>query len=372
MSTFFPLSSPDEQFLETNELRIILGADILDPLPDRREHIHIVLDGIMEPSQVICGGVNPLQLIEDAPRLLTGVYFIGHRSWCGIVFLILSRKKAQSLVEVTTLEDSTIKDVRLKGFQKGESPADADPERVNARLEAFEVSTLEDADEGLLAARFEFVDLHAGFLVGFQIVGGKLEAVDAGDDLIIDASIGGFQVIIHRSQPALGEANELLNPCSIHFSLTKHGVGVGFPDEWARPTNDDFLKQIEESKNPIAPSRVTAGHHEVSVKIANPAGLEITSVSACNQRELVVEIEEVVVNWGSRQQDHLLAPTVPAPPAIGSQQLFDIRVALGSPVAEVMGLVDQDDVRVPAGCGIEFLPSQFLLREHGSRNRRVA
>ena len=64
---------------------------------------------------------------------------------------------------------------------------------------------------------------------------------------------------------------------------------------------------------------------------------------------MTAEVEEVVVDRCSRQQDHLLAPPFSASAAVCAQQGFQVRVPLGIAVAEVVGFVDQDDIRVCPG-----------------------
>jgi len=82
-------------------------------------------------------------------------------------------------VEVSALQQPAIQDVRLKRSQKLQCPANADAKRLNARFEAFEIPTLENAHQSLLTAFFELVNLNTRFLESLKIVWGQLQMFDA-------------------------------------------------------------------------------------------------------------------------------------------------------------------------------------------------
>ena len=126
----------------------------------------------------------------------------------------------------------------LESLQKLQGAANTDPKRLDARLESLQVAALEDSNQRFFAARLELVPLRARFLVGFQVVGCKPEALDTGNDLLINSAIGGLQVISDRSQTALGE---------VYALSPDRCFRVGLANERPRPADDDLLQEIEQA-----------------------------------------------------------------------------------------------------------------------------
>ena len=91
----------------------------------------------------------------------------------------------------------------------------------------------------------------------------------------------------------------------------------------------------------------------------------------CDERELIVKVEQIVVNGRGCQEDDLFSAAIPAAASICTQQKFKICVRLGVAVPEVVRLINQHNIRISPGRWVELFAAQFFLRQDGSRDRGV-
>ena len=103
---------------------------------------------------------------------------------------------------------------------------------------------------------------------------------------------------------------------------------------------------------------------EIAVEIADPCGSKVAAVAARDERDLVVQIEQIVVDRRRSKEDHLLVRTVPAAPAVAAEHSFEVAVAVGVRVAKVVCFVHKHHVRLAPGSRIESISTKLLLRKH--------
>lgn len=105
--------------------------------------------------------------------------------------------------------------------------------------------------------------------------------------------------------------------------------------------------------------------------IADASRGEVAAIATREQRELIVEIEQVVVDRRGSEQDQLLASAVASAAAVEANEALQVLVALGIAVAEVVRLIDQDHISVTAVFDGEVELAQLFLRHDNRRDRRV-
>src|SRR5260370_65994 len=96
-------------------------------------------------------------------------------------------KQAHGFPETRAVKHLPIQDIAFKRLQKLQCPADADAEGIYATFKAFEVAAFKNTDQGFFASFLKLVTDYTLFLIGFQTVRGKLQALDAVHQLIVDA-----------------------------------------------------------------------------------------------------------------------------------------------------------------------------------------
>src|SRR5260370_27555033 len=138
----------------------------------------------------------------------------------------------------------------------------------------------------------ELVTGYALLLVGFQPIGCELQSLDAVHQLIVNASIGGFQVIPYRLQPALGPANGL---------TFDGGIGIGFLDKGASTPYDYLFQQIQQTYATFLLKIGPAGSLKVPIKVTNACSSKITAVSSSKEVDLIVQVKDVVVDRGGSE-----------------------------------------------------------------------
>ena len=272
-----------------------------------------------------------------SPGFFVGVQLIGPAGRGRLLLLVLSRQVARGFLERCAIEELAVEQVALEGLGELQGAPHADAEGVDAGLEALQVAAPEDAGEGLLPALLELVSGDAGFLVGLELVGGEPEVLYGGDDFVVDAAVGGLQVIADRLQPALRPGN---------LPAVDHGLGVVLADEGPGSPDDHLFEQVEQGRADFAIGYVASCIEEESVEVADAGAGEVAAVAAGDQGNLVVEVEDVVVDGRCGEENQLLAAAVPAPAGVGADNALQVLIALGGTVAEVVGLVDQDYVGV--------------------------
>ena len=77
------------------------------------------------------------------------------------------------------------------------------------------------------------------------------------------------------------------------------------------------------------------------------------------QQDLVVEVEDGVVDGGGGEEDDAFVAFAAA------EELLEILVAVGVGVAEVVGFVDEDDVKAAVFFDLKVFASEFFLGNDG-------
>src|SRR5712692_6333532 len=103
---------------------------------------------------------------------------------------------------------------------------------------------------------------------------------------------------------------------------------IGASDEGAGAADYHFLQQIEQRECAVANAQRAACCEKILVQVADTAGGEVAAVATGDERELVVEIHQVIVDGCRGQQDDFLARAVAAAAAVGTQYAFDGAIAL--------------------------------------------
>src|SRR5260370_32921737 len=178
----------------------------------------------MQSLQIVQLSVKCWQCLYELASLRMGIQLIRERTGRGIVLFVLTCKKAHSLLEARAVQHFTFQNIAFERFQELQGPAHTDAKGIYAAFKAFDVAAVEDSYQSFFATFLELVTGYALLLVGFQPIGCELQSLDAVHQLIVNASIGGFQVIPYRLQPALGPANWLT------FDV---GIAIGFLDKGA-------------------------------------------------------------------------------------------------------------------------------------------
>jgi hypothetical protein len=119
-------------------------------------------------------------------------------------------------------------------------------------------------------------------------------------------------------------------------------------------------------------TRLAAGGEEVVVEVADAGGGKVGAVVAGEEVDLVVEVENGVVDRRGGELDDLLAPAAAPAPAVGGEQRLQVEVAVGVAVAEVVRLVDEDDVHVFQAAQLELLLAEALLGDDAGGDGRFA
>src|SRR6266849_4468957 len=227
-----------------------------------------------------------------------GIQLFRERIGCGVILFVLACEKAHSPLEAGTVQYLSFQNIAFKCFQELQCPAHADAEGIYAALKAFEVAAFEDTNQGFFATLLKLVTGYPLFFVVFQSIGRKLQSLNVLHQLIVDASICRLKVIAYSFQFALRPANGL---------ALDGGVGIGFFDKGTGATYHDLFQQIEEGYTSFLLLVGTPGNLEVSIEIANARGREITAISASKEIDLIIQVEDVVVDGGCREQNEFFA-----------------------------------------------------------------
>src|SRR5258708_25247120 len=314
----------------------------------------------MQLVEIVQLGGKCRQRLDKLASFCMGVQLIGKRARGGVVLLVLAGEVAHGFLEAGAIEHLAIQDVAFKGLEELQRAAHTDAEGLDAALEALKVAAFEDADQGLFASLLELVALNTLFLVGFKAIRGKLQALDAVDELVVDASIGGFEVVADGLQPAFWPVDGLALDGS---------VGVGLFDKRARATDDDLFEQVEKGDAGFLLVVGTAGRLEVFEQVADTGGGEITAIPTCEEVDLVIEVEDGIVDGSGREQDEFFALAADlAAPAVGGQNALEILVALGIAIAEVVAFIHEQDIGVQYVTAIELVASQDFLGDNACGN----
>src|SRR5260370_27648190 len=77
------------------------------------------------------------------------------------------------------------------------------------------------------------------------------------------------------------------------------GIGVGFFDEGTRTAYHYLFQQIEEGYATFLLLVDSPGNLEVSIEITNTCGRKVTTISASEEIDLIVQVKDSVVNGSS-------------------------------------------------------------------------
>src|SRR5258708_39566589 len=198
-----------------------------------------------------------------------GIQLIRERPGRGIVLFVLTCKKAHSLLVACAVQHLAFQNIAFKRFQELQGPAHTDTKGIYAAFKAFEVAAFEDSYQSFFATFLELVTGYALILVGFQPIGCELQSLDAVHQLIVNASIGSFQVIPYRLQSAFGPTNGL---------ALDGGIGIGFLDKGASTPYDYLFQQIEESYATFLLEIGPAGGLKVPIKVTDSWSSKGTAV----------------------------------------------------------------------------------------------
>ena len=164
-----------------------------------------------------------------------------------------------------------------------------------------------------------------------------MQTLNGRHDFVVDARIGGLQVVPHRLEATFWPFDEL---------TPDHGFGVGLAHEGAGAAYHNLFQQVEERDARLVVRHVAAGVQKEAIQVADARTGEVAAVAPGYQRQLVVQVEDVVVDGRRRQQNELLAAAFPPSVPVGADDALQALVALGGAIPEVVGLVNQDDVGV--------------------------
>ena len=145
------------------------------------------------------------------------------------------------------------------------------------------------------------------------------------------------------------------------------------PNKGACAPNDDLLKNVEEGNPGLWRSLDAASGDKIALQVADACGGKIVAIPTRNQIDLVVEVEDAIVDGGSREQNEFLACLAELAIAfVGGKDAFKILVALRVAVAEIVAFIDQKHVGTLHVTHIVALASQHLLRHDGRGNASTA
>jgi hypothetical protein len=146
------------------------------------------------------------------------------------------------------------------------------------------------------------------------------------------------------------------------------GVGIGRLDERARAANDNFFEQVEEGDAAFTLAGGASGGEKIFLQVADTGGGEVAAVAAGEEVNLVVEVKDGVVDGSRGQQNQFLALAADGSATIiSSQNTLKRTVALGAAIAEVVALINEEDIRVLHYANVKFLAAKrFLSNDAGS------
>jgi len=360
-----PRQLPLEQRLERGQLVVLCPGDVAHLVPDVGELLDIARQVAVQPAPVVLLRVQPRQALDDGPRFGGLIDSLGlrARNWGvaiarGLGVFLIGHHQPHCSLKRGRVQDDALLHVLVEGLDKLQGAADGDAERVDARFQPLEEPALEDADQRLLPAQLELILLLLLPLVRLQVVMRQVQRLDIAHDLTVQPLVRALQVVAHGAQPPLGPTD----------ALTGDGrLGIGPADELARAPDDDLFQQVEDAHAALLDRFAPRGQEKL-VQVADVCARKIGPVVARDQVDLVVQIENVVVDGRSGQQDQLLAAAAPPAAPVERQQPLEGRVARGAPVAEVVRLVYQHDIHVGQAAQVEIVLPQLLLREHHGRD----
>ena len=163
----------------------------------------------------------------------------------------------------------------------------------------------------------------------------QLQASIRLDNLLVEAFVSRFQIVFDCAELALRPG---------HFLAPDGRFGIGPLDELTCAANDYFFQQVEDADAAFF-DELAPRCKEILIQVADARRCKIGTVISGEQIDLVVEIEDVVVDWRGRQQDQLFAPAVATSPTIGRENIFKL-LTLRPLVTEVMRLVDENHIDI--------------------------
>src|SRR5262249_50918248 len=107
---------------------------------------------------------------------------------------------------------------------------------------------------------------------------------------------------------------------------------------------------------------------KVCVQVANTSRGEVGAVITGEQIDLVVQIENVVVDGWRCQENELFTPAITSAATIGSKDIFELEIALGASITEIVGFVHENHIHVSHLTDIEIIDSEALLSDHICRD----
>src|SRR2546427_6448927 len=278
----------------------------------------------------------------------------------GYVFriLIIVFEQAYRDSERGCIEDDAILHILRKGLNEFQGTTDGDTERVNAGFQTFQQAAFKDTHQRDLPSKLEVVLLLPGPLVAFEVVVRQVEGFDGVNDVLVEAFISCFQIVFNGVK-LTSRPGDLL--------ATHGGIWIGATNELACPPNNDFFEQVEDTDTTFF-DRLPASCQKVGVQVPNPSRGEVGAVIAGEEIDLVVQIEDVVVNGRCCQQNELFAPTISATATIRSEDIFELEIALGAFIAEIVSFVNENHIHVSHIPDVEIIDGEALLRDDIRRN----
>src|SRR5215471_13364147 len=135
---------------------------------------------------------------------------------------------------------------------------------------------------------------------------------------------------------------------------------IGTPDELACPSDDDFFQQVKNTDTTFF-NGLPAGCQKVGVQVANTSRGEVGAVITSEQIDLVVQIENVVVDGCRCQENELFTPAIASTATISSKDIFELEIALGASITEIVGFVNENHIHVSHLTNVEIINSEALL-----------
>ena len=113
------------------------------------EQLDVGLHVVGQLPQVELVQIDRGQALDVRPWPRHGVEFLGQAAGRQVVFLVPGQEPHR-LLEILRRDDLAVQQVVLVGLLEGQRPAQAQAERLDARLQPLQEAGLEDADQGHL------------------------------------------------------------------------------------------------------------------------------------------------------------------------------------------------------------------------------
>ncbi len=309
-----------------------------------------------QPPQLVLVEIDGRQAFDVRLGLGHGVQFIRHAPGRDVV-LFVPRQEPDRPLKVLRGDHLPVQQVVLVRLLERQGPAQAQAERLHARLQPLEEARLEDADQTFFPALLELVLLLVGdgrfFLVRLQLVRRQGERLDGRDDLAVQPAVGRPEVVGDGVQLTVREGDRL---------ALDRGVGVGRPDVGPGVADHDLFEQVEQDHagRHVVLADHSPGPAEIGVEVADARFPEVVGPVLREEADLVRQVVQVIVDRRGREQDHLLVVAVSPAAAVELDQRVEGQVAVRLVVAEVVRLVQEDHVGVAVGRGVERVPAKLL------------